>query len=96
MEHGHRVFPSSRAASEILGVPAFGDLAEVNDTIDTVTLYVSPKQLDAAMPGILDKQPRRVIFNPGTESPSHRQRLEEAGILCYEACTLVLLTTHQF
>jgi hypothetical protein len=40
--------------------------------------------------------PRRVIFNPGTESAPLQQALDEAGIEWLEACTLVMLRTGQF
>lgn len=37
--------------------------------------------------------PRRVIFNPGTENADFAQQLEQDGIATEEACTLVLLAT---
>jgi hypothetical protein len=40
--------------------------------------------------------PRRVIFNPGTENPELERALEKSGIQTEEACTLVLLHTGQF
>ena len=86
----------ARSADEVLGVPAYAKLEQIDAAIDTVTLYVSPAHLDAVLPGILAKKPRRVIFNPGTESSAHRDQLETAGIQCEEACTLVLLKTGQF
>jgi hypothetical protein len=37
-----------------------------------------------------------VIFNPGTESAAVQERLTQAGIEWFEACTLVMLKTDQF
>jgi uncharacterized protein len=45
---------------------------------------------------ILDIQPRRVIFNPGTENDELMQLLQEKGIEGLEACTLVMLGTGQY
>jgi hypothetical protein len=41
-------------------------------------------------------QPKRVIFNPGTENPALMQQLAADGMEVEEACTLVMLHTGQF
>jgi len=40
--------------------------------------------------------PRRVVFNPGTESAELTRLLEGNGIITQNACTLVLLSLDQF
>ena len=45
---------------------------------------------------IVRLKPKRVIFNPGAESPALRKKLEAAGIRVLWECTLVLLRTRQF
>jgi len=45
---------------------------------------------------ILKLNPKRVIFNPGTENPILQNKLDQSNIFWEEACTLVLLTTGQF
>jgi hypothetical protein len=78
------------------GVPVIADLSAISGPVDTVTMYVGP----AISAGLGDKlaalKPRRVIFNPGTENAVLEQQLSAAGIICEEACTLVLLNTGQF
>jgi len=64
--------------------------------IDTVTLYLNPKNQQEYYQQIVDLQPRRVIFNPGTENPEFYKILENAGIQVEVACTLVLLATGQY
>jgi hypothetical protein len=64
--------------------------------IDTVTLYINPKHQKEYYQKILDLNPRRVIFNPGTENPEFFEVLENAGIEVEVACTLVLLATGQY
>ena len=97
-EHGHRVFPVSPGGGEIRGVIGYGSVADLpaDESIDTLTLYVNPVRLEPLIDDILAKNPRRVIFNPGTESDSAAKRFRDAGIEVLEACTLVLLETGQF
>jgi hypothetical protein len=45
---------------------------------------------------ILELNPARVIFNPGTESTLLQARLKAHHIECIEGCTLVMLRTAQF
>ncbi len=61
--------------------------------VDTVTLYVNPERLEQFRGYIIGLKPRRVIFNPGTESPDFEAELRSNGIEATEACTLVLLST---
>lgn len=62
--------------------------------VDTVTLYVGPQRQDASLRAyVTGLRPRRVIFNPGTETPDFAEELRAAGIDPVEACTLVMLRT---
>jgi hypothetical protein len=71
-------------------------LDDIDDAVDTLTLYVGPKLLEPQADDIVRLKPARVIFNPGTESRLVQQRLDAAGIEWLEACTLVMLRTDQF
>jgi predicted CoA-binding protein len=64
--------------------------------VDTVTLYVSPKNQTDFIEPILALKPKRVIFNPGTENQEFVEQLEAQGIETIEACTLVMLRTGQY
>jgi predicted CoA-binding protein len=66
------------------------------DGIDTVTLYVGPQRQDDLFDYVIGMQPRRVIFNPGTENPLFQERLTAEEIEPVEACTLVMLRTGQW
>lgn len=67
------------------GQPVFSD-------IDTVTLYVGPRNQASLYDYLLRLKPKRVIFNPGTENPELETLLEKNGIHTEEACTLVMLS----
>lgn len=96
MEHGYRVLPVSPTGKTVLDVDGFRNLREITEPVDTVTLYVSPKNLRPQLDDLLALKPRRVIFNPGTEDQAIQATLEQAGIHVVEACTLVLLSIGQF
>ncbi|MCH8555397.1 MAG: CoA-binding protein [Schleiferiaceae bacterium] len=74
----------------VAGVPILNEIPTDSD-IDTVTLYVGPDNLQPWIPQIIALQPRRVIFNPGTENNVALQQFTESGIRCETACTLVML-----
>ena len=63
---------------------------------DTVTLYINPKRQKEYYKYIISLQPRRVIFNPGTENMEFVKLLNECNIESEIACTLVLLSTNQY
>jgi predicted CoA-binding protein len=65
-------------------------------TIDTVTLYLGPQNQTEYIDYLIKLNPRRIIFNPGTENPLFIKKLEQEGILPVVACTLVLLRTDQY
>ena len=64
--------------------------------IHTVTLYIGPQNQPVYYDYIEELNPKRVIFNPGTENDAFKVRLQEKGIRVEEACTLVLLSTGQY
>jgi len=96
MDHGHRVYPVSGNGREILNVPGFGSVDEIQDPIDTVTLYLNPQRHQSIKQDVLALEPRRIIFNPGTESAELEAFYQSHGIETQQACTLVLLRTDQF
>jgi predicted CoA-binding protein len=66
------------------------------ENIDTVTLYLNPKRQVEYYDYIISLNPKRVIFNPGTENPELYDLLRKNNIEFEVACTLVLLGTNQY
>jgi len=64
--------------------------------IDTVTLYLNPARQKEYYNYIIGIEPKRVIFNPGTENPEFYQLLRQNKIEVEVACTLVMLGTKQY
>lgn len=64
--------------------------------IDTVTLYLGAKHQPEYYEYIVSLNPKRVIFNPGTENPEFYKILKANNIEVDLACTLVMLATNQY
>jgi predicted CoA-binding protein len=64
--------------------------------VDTITLYLNPKNQEEYYDYIFDLKPRRIIFNPGTENDTLINRCKENGIEPVIGCTLVMLSTGQY
>lgn len=94
-EAGHPVVPVGVKKGSIGDLEIIRD-KEIQDAIDTVTLYVGPQNQDEWIPYIIDTKPQRVIFNPGTENPVMMKELDDNNIAYEEACTLVLLASNQY
>lgn len=95
LAHGHEI--------ELLGLRPDTIFGKTIDTerkqyqgLDTVTLYVGPQRQPEYYDYIVSLQPKRVIFNPGTENDEFESLLAKNGIIAEEACTLVLLGTGQY
>ncbi|MGM9510493.1 CoA-binding protein [Larkinella sp. GY13] len=95
VQQGHAIELLGLRSGTVRGNPIRTGQPELND-IDTVTLYVSPKNQTGFYEYIKKLKPRRVIFNPGTENPTFEKDLQQQGIEPIEACTLVMLATGQY
>jgi len=93
---GHTPLPVNPALAAIDGVPVAHQLADIAAPIDTVTVYLRPALSEPLAEAIIAARPKRVIFNPGAESPRLRTRLEAAGIRVQWECTLVLLRSNRY
>jgi uncharacterized protein len=94
--NGYEVVGVRPGIAEIEGMLCVPGLVDVPGTLDTVTMYVSASKSSSMIDDFLALEPRRVIFNPGSENSVLEAALLEAGIIVDHACTLVLLTTNQY
>lgn len=63
------------------------------DNLKVVSMYIGPARQPEFYDYIIGLNPRKVIFNPGTENQEFYAKLNNVGIEHEEACTLVLLST---
>ena len=92
---GLSVIAIGQNAGEVAGIKIYTKKIPLKG-IDTVTLYLNPTRQKEYYNYIVECNPKRVIFNPGTENPEFYQLLQSNGIEVEIACTLVLLTTNQY
>jgi hypothetical protein len=92
---GHSIVNVGVRTGEVAGV-AIEKPETIHHDIDTITLYVGPQNQKGLYNYILDTNPKRIIFNPGTENSELRRLATEKGIETEYACTLVLLSIGQY
>lgn len=96
LEYGHDVIPVNPGHDEIEGLKAVPSLKDVEQDVDTLTVYVGVSHISALIPDILELKPKRVILNPGTESSELIQALKKADIPYRQDCTLIMLDSGRF
>ena len=95
LKHNFEVVALAKRNDEVAGIPIITLFPE-NEKIHTVTLYIGPHWQTEYYQKIIQLNPKRVIFNPGTENDEFAQMLQKQNIETLEACTLVLLSTGQY
>ncbi len=93
--NGHPIVAIGKKQCEIDDIIIYSTLQPF-ENIDTVTLYLNPNHQKEYYDYILSLKPKRIIFNPGTENTEFFDLATQNNILAIKACTLVLLSTHQF
>ena len=91
-DYGHEVVPVGIKKGEVAGksILDLRQLPEVPE-VNTVTLYLGPQNQPEWYDYILGLNPKRIIFNPGTENMELEKKATEKGIEAVYGCTLVML-----
>lgn len=96
-EYGNEIVPIGIKKGEVLGKEILDIRSKpAIEGLDTITLYIGPDHQPEWYDYLMSLKPKRVIFNPGTENRTFEKMLKEQGIEALEACTLVLLRSHQY
>ena len=95
VEAGHEAIPVGIKKGKVAGIDIIND-RPILEAIDTITLYLNPKRQEGYYDYILQLNPKRIIFNPGTENVELVRLAKEKGIETLYACTLVLLSIGQY
>lgn len=93
--HNHPVVAVGKKTGMVKGIAITKD-KEVFKDIDTITLYLNPANQKQYYDYILSLNPKRIIFNPGTENRELASLARNNGVETLQACTLVMLSTGQF
>lgn len=94
-KNGHDVIGIGKHKGKVADVEIATEQTPI-DNIDTVTLYLNPLHQKDYYNYILSLKPQRIIFNPGAENEELYQLALYNNIQPIEACTLVMLSTHQY
>lgn len=78
--------------NEILNIERKPDLGEIH----TVTMYVGAEHFAGYEGYIIGLNPKRIIFNPGSENGTLEDKAIDAGIEVVHGCTLVMLGSGQY
>lgn len=95
LEYKHQPIPFSQKKDDVCGLKIENEW-KMWEEVHTITLYINPKLQENYYDLIIQLNPKRVIFNPGTENKYFQNELNINGIEAIEACTLVMLRTNQF
>jgi len=94
-EYNNEVVAFGLREGEINGVKITKNMDNFTD-VHTVTMYVNPKRQSDLYDYIFSLNPKRLIFNPGTENQEFADLASQKGIEVVEHCTLVMLNTDLF
>jgi len=90
--NGYSVIAYGNRGGEVCGVNIqTSDFENISD-VHTISLYINSTFQKEYYDSILKLNPKRIIFNPGTENEELVKLAEENDIQTLEACTLVLLS----
>ncbi|MEM8969953.1 MAG: CoA-binding protein [Bacteroidota bacterium] len=91
-DYGHPIVPLSIKKGSVAGVELIDLWQKPSlEDIDTVTLYLGSQNQPEWYDYLLSLQPKRMIFNPGTENSVFYRLCLERDIEPINACTLVML-----
>jgi len=90
--NNYPVIAYGNRGGEVCGVNIqTSDFENISD-VHTISLYINSTFQKEYYDSILKLNPKRIIFNPGTENEELVKLAEENDIQTLEACTLVLLS----
>jgi len=92
---GFEVVGIGAKEGEVEGLTILTDQKAMSD-IHTVTVYLNPVNQRLYYDYILEMNPKRVIFNPGSENKEFETLLAKNDIQYEKACTLVMLSLNKF
>ncbi len=93
--YGHDVIPLGIKDGEIDELKIIKGKPEIHN-VHTVTLYVGPARQSEYYDYVIGLNPKRIIFNPGTENAEFINMAKEHGIETVQNCTLVMLNSDLF
>ena len=94
--NGIPFYPVGIKSGKVFDIEIVNNKEIPDEEIHTITLYIGPKNQVEWYDYILNVNPKRIIFNPGTENAELENLANKNGIETIEACTLVMLAADTY
>jgi uncharacterized protein len=94
-DYGYEVILIGNKKGEIDGITIQNDTPQY-EGIDTITLYLNAENQKPYYDYIFSLEPKRIIFNPGSENMELMRMAKDRGIESEISCTLVLLSLGEY
>lgn len=95
IKHNHEVIAIGKRKGCVSGTEIIQHTPVLND-VHTIAMYLSPENQKEYYNYILSLNPKRIIFNPGTENEELSKMAQNKGIEVVEWCVLVMLSTNRY
>lgn len=95
VKHNYKVVAIGKKKGIIGEIPIITEQPPISD-VHTVLIYVAPYHQGEIIDYVISLRPKRVIFNPGTESPEFADLLESYDVKIVHECSLVMLAMGRF
>jgi predicted CoA-binding protein len=95
VDYGHPIINIGQKVGLVANQP-IEKASIIHSDIHTITMYIGASGQKDLYNYILETNPKRIIFNPGSENPELAMLANKRGIETIEACTLVMLSTNQY
>jgi len=89
--HGYEVIPVGRRNGSIAGISIRHFDEQISEPVHTLSLYLSPKIQKKFYDYMVNLQPQRIIFNPGTENAELEEIMRRKGVEIVKNCNLIML-----
>ena len=87
---GYQIVPVRPLVSDVLGEPAYADLASVPGDIDLVNVFRRAEEVDAVVDAAIAKGARGIWIQLGIVNVTAAQRARDAGLfVVMDACLMV-------
>jgi predicted CoA-binding protein len=95
ISNNYQVVAIGKSNGSIGNIPIVTGQPALND-VHTVLMYLAPYHQGEIFDYVISLRPKRVIFNPGTESPEFEEWLKSYDIEIVNDCSLVMMATGRF
>ena len=95
MEKGHPIVPLGIKEGKVNDIPIITNTNNPEEA-HTVVIFLRASRQTAWFSYILASNPRRIIFNPGSENPELVKVAREREIEVLYECTLLMLSSNRY